>query len=141
MRQAGIFRIAFPREWGGPEMDPLRQCELMELLGYHDASAAFMKEIGPDAVPPPARGSRADLNLETLTPEPDPPLKMIPSWVYQWSMDSIVSSTLMMKQAEHCGTGSTPTLNQTGLLNEAFWWSTRCINSSRKTFSSSSEAK
>jgi hypothetical protein len=33
-------------------------------------------------------------------------------------MDSIVSSTELMKQAEHCGCASTPTLNQTGELKE-----------------------
>jgi alkylation response protein AidB-like acyl-CoA dehydrogenase len=49
MRRAGIFRIAFPREWGGPEMDPLRQCELMEVLGYHDASVAWVAMICSDS--------------------------------------------------------------------------------------------
>ena len=33
MRRAGIFRIAFPRAWAGPEMEPLQQCELMETPG------------------------------------------------------------------------------------------------------------
>ena len=42
MQRAGIFRIAFPRAWGGPEMDILQQCELMEILGYHDASAGWV---------------------------------------------------------------------------------------------------
>ena len=41
MRRAGLFRIAFPKAWGGPEMDILSQCEVMETLGYHDASTAF----------------------------------------------------------------------------------------------------
>src|SRR5690349_6070541 len=36
MRRAGLFRIAFPKAWGGPEMDILSQCEVMETLGYHD---------------------------------------------------------------------------------------------------------
>jgi alkylation response protein AidB-like acyl-CoA dehydrogenase len=49
MRRAGIFRIAFPRDWGGPEMDILRQCELMEILGYHDASAAWVAMICSDS--------------------------------------------------------------------------------------------
>lgn len=49
MRQAGIFRIAFPRAWGGPEMDILRQCELMEVLAYHDASAAWVAMICSDS--------------------------------------------------------------------------------------------
>ncbi|MBM4266659.1 MAG: hypothetical protein FJ144_08620 [Deltaproteobacteria bacterium] len=40
MQRAGIFRVAFPRTWGGPERTILQQCELMESLAYHDASAA-----------------------------------------------------------------------------------------------------
>ena len=34
--------------------------------------------------------------------------------------DSIVSSTELMKHAEHCGAFSNPQLNQTGLLKAAF---------------------
>jgi alkylation response protein AidB-like acyl-CoA dehydrogenase len=49
MRRAGIFRIAFPKAWGGPEMDILRQCRVMESLGYHDASAAWVAMIGSDS--------------------------------------------------------------------------------------------
>ena len=49
MQRAGIFRIAFPRSWGGPEMDILQQCELMEVLGYHDASAAWVAMICSDS--------------------------------------------------------------------------------------------
>ena len=45
---------------------------------------------------------------------------MIPSLRYQPRIDSIVSWTDRMKQAEHCGCGSMPTLNHTGLLNDAF---------------------
>jgi len=49
MRRAGLFRIAFPRAWGGPEMDILAQCEVMETLGYHDASAAWIAMICSDS--------------------------------------------------------------------------------------------
>jgi len=49
MRRAGLFRIAFPRAWGGPEMDILDQCEVMETLGYHDASAAWVAMVGSDS--------------------------------------------------------------------------------------------
>lgn len=49
MRRAGIFRIGFPRDWGGPEMDMARQCELMELLAYHDASTAWVAMICSDS--------------------------------------------------------------------------------------------
>ena len=46
-----------------------------------------------------------------------------------------------MKQAEHCGRGSTPTLNQTGLLKAIFWCSSRCVSSALKVARSSSLAK
>ena len=59
--------------------------------------------------------------LERLIPEPEPPRKIWPSLVFQSRIDSIVSSTERMKQAEHCGFSSKPTLNQTGLLKAAFW--------------------
>jgi hypothetical protein len=37
-----------------------------------------------------------------------------------------------MKQAEHCGFGSTPMLNHTGLLKESFWCRSRWVRSSRR---------
>src|ERR671911_2223076 len=82
-------------------------------------SAPRMKETGPEAVPPLASGSIEPRMLERLIPEPEPPRKMRPSLVFQSRIDSIVSSTERMKQAEHCGCSSKPTLNQTGELNAA----------------------
>ena len=41
--------------------------------------------------------------FERLMPDPEPPRKIIPSLVFQSRIDSIVSSTERMKQAEHCG--------------------------------------
>ncbi len=61
--------------------------------------------------------------FERLIPEPEPPRKILPSLVFQSRIDSIVSSTERMKQAEHCGCSSKPTLNQTGELNAASWLS------------------
>jgi len=61
--------------------------------------------------------------------------------VFQARIDSIVSSTLRMKQAEHCGCSSKPTLNQTGELKAAFWWSRMCVSSSSKACASSRLAK
>ena len=61
--------------------------------------------------------------FERLMPEPEPPRKIMPSLVFQSRIDSIVSSTERMKQAEHCGCSSKPTLNQTGELNAAIWCS------------------
>src|SRR6266540_6826605 len=91
-----------------------------DLITPADASAAFMNDTGPDAVPPPANCSLEERILERLTPEPEPPLKMMPSLRYQSRMESMVSSTARMKQAEHCGFSSMPQLNHTGLLKQAF---------------------
>ena len=79
--------------------------------------------------------------LERLIPEPEPPRKIMPSLVFQSRIDSIVSSTLRMKQAEHCGLSSKPTLNQTGELKAAFWLSRIWVSSASKASASSSEAK
>src|SRR5512145_93726 len=86
-----------------------------DLMTPAEASAAFMNETGPDAVPPPASCSFEERIRERLTPEPEPPLKITPSLRYQSRIESMVSSTDKMKQAEHCGLSSMPQLNQTGL--------------------------
>ena len=79
-----------------------------------------MKLTGPDAVPPPFRNSCDERMRDRLTPAPEPPLKITPSSVYQLRMESIVSSTERMKQAEPCwGTPATPMLNHTGELKAA----------------------
>src|SRR5437867_8748237 len=63
-----------------------------------DASAPRMKLTGPLAVPPPFRPSRDDRRLDRLMPEPDPPLKIVPSSTYQLRTDLISSSTARMNQ-------------------------------------------
>src|ERR1700750_1550857 len=84
-----------------------------DLIVPAHASARRMKLTGPDAVPPLASGSIEPRILDRLMPEPDPPRKIIPSLVFHSRIDSIVSSTLRMKQAEHCGVASNPTFNPT----------------------------
>src|SRR3984893_14417712 len=61
-------------------------------------SAPRMNETGPEAVPPFASGSIDPRMFDRLMPEPEPPRKIIPSLVFQSRIDSIVSSTLRMKQ-------------------------------------------
>jgi hypothetical protein len=93
-----------------------------DLIVPADASAPRMKLTGPEAVPPPFRSSALERIFDRLMPEPEPPLKMTPSSRYQLRIESIVSSTDRMKQAEACcGTSATPMLNHTGLLNAARW--------------------
>ena len=61
--------------------------------------------------------------------------------MFQSRIDSIVSSTLRMKQAEHCGLSSKPTLNHTGELKAAIWWSRMCVSSASKASASSAVEK
>src|SRR5919197_6423285 len=83
-----------------------------DLMVPADASAPRMKLTGPLAVPPPVSCSLEERSFERLMPDPDPPLKIVPSSTYQLRIEDIVSSTARMKQAEHCcGVSGTPTLN------------------------------
>ena len=106
-----------------------------------NASYPFMKDTGPEAVPPPPSSSRDDRMDDRLVPVPDPNLNSIPSVLARVRIDSIVSSTELMKQAEHWGAASNPQLNQTGLLNAAFWKTSRCLRSSLNAWRSASPAK
>src|SRR3954465_9721301 len=112
-----------------------------DLIVPAQASAPRMKLTGPEPRPPLERCSTEPRMLLRLIPDPDPPRKIIPSLVFQSRIDSIVSSTMRMKQAEHCGFSSKPTLNQTGELKAAFWLSRIAVSSPSKASASSSEAK
>src|SRR5436305_14077714 len=94
-----------------------------DLIEPAQASAPRMNDTGPEAVPPRLSGSVYPRIFDRLIPDPEPPRKMIPSLVFHARIDSIVSSTDRMKQADACilgsPTGCQPTLNQTGELNAA----------------------
>src|SRR5919112_2165273 len=92
-----------------------------DLITPANASKPFMNDTGPEAVPPPASSSRDERIDDRFEPVPDPYLNSIPSVLARPRIDSIVSCTELMKQAEHCGCFSKPTLNHTGELNAAFW--------------------
>src|SRR5437899_12885837 len=106
-----------------------------------DGSAPRMSETGPLAVPPPCSCSLDERSVDRFSPDPEPPLKMIPSSTYQLRMEVIVSSTERMKHAEHCGFGSAPTLNHTGELKAAFCVTSRWVSSSQNVRASASVAK
>ena len=91
------------------------------LMTPANASYPFMKETGPEAVPPPARSSFEERIGERFVPVPEPYLKSIPSVLARVRIDSIVSSTELMKHADPWGLGSTEKLNQTGELKDIFW--------------------
>src|SRR5690606_31591926 len=70
------------------------------LIAPAEASAPRMKLSGPEAVPALLPNGSTDERIElTLMPEPEPPLKIIPSSLYQFRIEGIVSSTAKIKQA------------------------------------------
>ncbi len=100
-----------------------------------------MNETGPEAVPPPAIFSRLERIVERLLPAPEPYLKSIASVLARSMIEVMESWTELMKQAEHCGFFSIPTLNQTGELKLIFWWTRRCVSSALNASRSSAVAK
>src|SRR5215831_348172 len=100
-----------------------------------------MKLTGPEAVPPPVIFSLELRIVDRLEPAPLPNLKSIASVLARSMIEDIVSWTELMKQAEHCGFCSIPTLNQTGELKLIFWWTRRWVSSARKVSRSASVEK
>jgi len=49
LRSTGVFRMAMPATWGGPELDICRQIEIIETLSRADASAGWCAMIGADS--------------------------------------------------------------------------------------------
>src|SRR3954447_8306317 len=112
-----------------------------DLIVPAEESAPRMNETGPEACPPLESCSFEERILERLIPDPEPPRKMTPSRRIQSRIESIESSIERMKQAEHCGFSSKPTLNQTGELNEASWLTRIALSSASNVSASSSVAK
>src|SRR5258708_16186019 len=102
------------------------------LITPANASKPFMKLTGPEAMPPPERVSRLPRRVEKLVPVPEPHLKSMPSVRVRPMIDSMLSCTELMKQAEHWGLGWQPTLNHTGELKAIFCSTSRWESSSRK---------
>src|SRR5579863_5116761 len=74
-----------------------------DLITPAKESKPFMKETGPDAVPPPPSCSREERSEEKLVPVPEPYLKSMPSVLARSRIDPMESPTELMKHAEHCG--------------------------------------
>src|SRR6202790_2867257 len=77
------------------------------------ASNPFMKLTGPEAMPPPESDSWLPRSDEKFVPVPEPHLKSIPSVFARFMIESMLSWTELIKQAEHCGLAWAPTLNHT----------------------------
>jgi indole-3-acetate monooxygenase len=48
LRSTGVFRMAMPRSWGGPELDPFTQLQIIETLSVADGSAGWCAMVGSD---------------------------------------------------------------------------------------------
>ncbi|MBU2031512.1 MAG: acyl-CoA dehydrogenase family protein [Alphaproteobacteria bacterium] len=49
LRDAGVFRAAMPKEWGGPAMTSVEQTRLVEIISTGDTSAGWCAMIGMDS--------------------------------------------------------------------------------------------
>jgi indole-3-acetate monooxygenase len=48
LKKAGVFGMAMPRTWGGPELDPLTQLRVLEALAMADGSVGWCAMINCD---------------------------------------------------------------------------------------------
>lgn len=46
MKEANVFSLSMPREWGGPELDPMAQIRVVEALSTQDASVGWTAMLG-----------------------------------------------------------------------------------------------
>jgi alkylation response protein AidB-like acyl-CoA dehydrogenase len=46
LKRAGVFRMTMPRDWGGDELDPLSQLEIIKALSAADVSVVWRVMIG-----------------------------------------------------------------------------------------------
>ena len=49
LRGTGVFQMAMPRAWGGPEVDIVTQTQIVEVLSAADPSAGWCAMIGSDS--------------------------------------------------------------------------------------------
>src|SRR5262249_9744722 len=112
-----------------------------DLIAPANESNPFMKESGPEAVPPEESVSCEPRMDERFEPVPDPNLKSMPSVLARPRIQAIERPHEEMKQAEPWGLGSMPTLNQTGELKEATWLTRIAASSSWKASRSAAVLK
>lgn len=77
LRDAGVFRMAMPASWGGPELTSMQQTEVIETLATVDASVAWCVMIGMDS------GIYSGYLEESVSREMFPRLDMITAgWIH-----------------------------------------------------------
>jgi alkylation response protein AidB-like acyl-CoA dehydrogenase len=58
MKEAGVFGMAMPRVWDGPELDPLTQFRVIEALAMAEGSVGWCAMIGCDGATSPRSSIR-----------------------------------------------------------------------------------
>jgi len=48
LKEAGLFRMTMPKEWGGAELDPISQLRIIEILSEANTSVGWCVMIGSD---------------------------------------------------------------------------------------------
>lgn len=67
LRDTGVFGMAFPASWGGPELTSSEQTRVIEALSYGDTSAGWCAMIGMDTGI--YAGHLAEADAKTMFPE------------------------------------------------------------------------
>ena len=76
LRDAGVFGMAMPHAWGGPELDPLTQFRVIEAIAPTRPKRVFVVADGPRAERGPrADGSRANASRRPAAPQVKPSVK------------------------------------------------------------------
>lgn len=70
LRDTGVFRMGFSKEWGGPELSSVEQTEVIEAISQGDAAAGWCAMIGSDS------GLYAQFLAERVAQEMFPSLDM-----------------------------------------------------------------
>nr|QEO74383.1 acyl-CoA dehydrogenase type 2 [uncultured bacterium] len=77
LKDAGVFRMNMPKIWGGPEMTPMQQIEVIEELSRADGSVGWCTMIGADS------GLYSGYLEDSVAREMYPRLDMVQAgWVY-----------------------------------------------------------
>ena len=101
LRSAGVFRMNMPKSWGGPEMNPMDQVEVIESLCWGDASVGWCSFIWCDS------GIYSGYLDDAVARELYPDLDMAQSgWVYPAGIGEKVEGGFKLSGRFMFGSGS-----------------------------------
>ncbi len=101
LRSAGVFRMNMPKIWGGPELNPMEQVEVIETLCWADASVGWCSFIWTDS------GIYSGYLQDDVARELYPDLDMAQSgWVYPAGIGNKVDGGYELSGRFMFGSGS-----------------------------------